>query len=367
MESARGGRSFRNLSSVIALILIAILVAATMVAYFTVMQLPDPVTEEAKDIASVYDVVLALATFVFLAVEALLIWVCFRYRRQSNLDPPQVHGNNRLEFGWTAIPIVISVVLFILSAPLVIDLREAVATEDADLTVNVTGRQWFWEYEYPDQGITIQEIPDYDNPDPPSLVVPVNQKIRLNVASADVIHSFYVPRFLYKIQAIPGQTNQMHFTAEETGRFEGQCAQFCGLNHAQMLLVVEVVTQEEFDAFIEEQQAEQEPDPTPSGTPDDGQTGDDDQGGGPTPFEVTAQDNEFSTDEIRAPVGEITVTLLNEGEAIHNFSVPDADAATELIDPGEEGSVTFTIEEPGEYDFRCDVHPEEMTGTLVVE
>jgi cytochrome c oxidase subunit 2 len=369
MESTRGGRSGSNSGTLIAIFLIVVLVAATMVAYFTVMQFPDQVTEEADDINSLYAITLALATFVFLSVEALIIWVVFRFRRRSNTDPAQVHGNNRLEFGWTAIPVMIMVVLFTLSAPLVIDLRDSEA-EAADLTVNVTGRQWFWEYEYPEEGITIQEIPDYENPDPPALVVPVDQLVVLNVTSGDVVHSFYVPDFLYKIQAIPGQVNEMHFTAEEIGTYTGQCAQFCGLNHAQMLLKVEVVSQEDYDAWVEEQLAAQEetptPGPEPTGTPGaDGEADDDADGG--TVLEITATDNEFDTDELTAPAGEITVELTNEGAALHNFAIPDEDVASDLIPGGETTSVTFTLSEPGEYDYQCDVHPTQMQGTLIVE
>lgn len=366
MESSRGGRSGSNLGTLIAIVLIVVLVAATMVASFTVMQFPDHVTEEADDINSLYAITLALATFVFLAVEALIIWVCFRFRRRSDTDPAQVHGNNRLEFGWTAIPVMIIVVLFILSAPLVIDLRESEA-DAADLTVNVTGRQWFWEYEYPDEGVTIQEIPDYENPDPPALVVPVDQLVVLNITSSDVVHSFYVPDFLYKIQAIPGQINEMHFTAEEIGSYTGQCAQFCGLNHAQMLLRIDVVSQEDYDAWVEEQQAVQEETPTPTPPPDgQGEEGEDGGGEG-TPLDITATDNEFSTSEMRAAAGEITLDLTNDGSALHNWAVPDEDVATDLIEGGSSTSVTFTISEPGEYDYQCDVHPTEMQGTLIVE
>jgi cytochrome c oxidase subunit 2 len=366
MESNRGGRSGSNSGTVIAILLIAVLVVATLVATFTVMQFPDHVTEEADDINSLYAITLALATFVFLAVEALIIWVCFRFRRRSNTDPAQVHGNNRLEFGWTAIPVMIITVLFILSAPLVVDLRDSEA-DAADLTVNVTGRQWFWEYEYPEEGITIQEIPDYDNPDPPALVVPVDALVVLNITSGDVVHSFYVPDFLYKIQAIPGQINEMHFRAEEIGTFTGQCAQFCGLNHAQMLLRVDVLSQADYDAWVEEQQAAQEETPTPGPEPTQGPDGNDAGDGGATPLEITATDNEFSTEEMRAAAGEITLELANEGSALHNFAIPDEDVATDLIPGGETATVTFTLSEPGEYEYQCDVHPTEMQGTLIVE
>lgn len=367
MEQSEQDKSRRKSWSIAALVVTGALAAATVFACFTVLDPPDAVTEEAQDIKSLYYIVLALAVVVFVGVEGLIIWAAFRYRRVSDDEPPQVHGNNKLEFGWTAIPIVILGILFVLATPLVIDLREPLDAGEADLVVDVTGRQWFWDYEYPDQGITIQEAPDYENPDPPALVVPLGARIQLNIQSADVIHSFYVKEFLYKIFAVPGQINRMHFTPTEVGRFEGQCAQFCGLNHAQMLLVVEVMEQEDFDAWVAEQQAEQEEEETPEETPAEGEETPEDEGGSGEQLEITATDNEYSTQELTAAAGEISVELTNDGDTLHNFAIPDEDVAAELISGGESTTVTFTIEEAGEYDYRCDVHPEEMQGTLVVE
>ena len=196
----------------------------------------------------------------------------------------------------------------------------------------------------------------------------MDTKVQLNIESGDVVHSFYVPKFLYKIQAIPGQINRMHFTADETGRFEGQCAQFCGLNHAQMLLVVEVVTQEEYDAWVAEQQAEQEETPTP----DEGDGPD----GGPPSTEIVAEDVEFDTDEITVPAGApVAVTLDNRDDGVvHNIAFYTDDSAEELIAGTElePGPVMQDLDfeapaEPGEYFFQCDAHPATMTGTLVVE
>ncbi|MPZ22695.1 MAG: cytochrome c oxidase subunit II [Dehalococcoidia bacterium] len=363
-DSPTGGDSKQSMRTVFALVLILGLAVATIVASVTVLQFPTPVTDEADDINWLYNITLSLAMLVFVGVEALIIWVCLRYARRAGADEPaQVHGNNKLEFGWTAIPIVILVVLFALAAPQVVDLRSAVSADERDLEVTVIGRQWFWEYDYPEQGIHIQEIPDYEDPDPPALVVPEGAKVQLNIESGDVIHSFYVPKFLYKIMAIPGQVNRMHFTANELGRFSGQCAQFCGLSHAQMLLVVEVVTQEEFDAWVAEQQAA-EPEPTPTSEPDgDGDGGD----GAPAPLAITSTDNEFNTDEMRAPADQdVTVELSNQGVAAHNWALTGEEVATGLITGGEMAAVTFNLP-AGEYEFLCDVHPTEMQGTLIVE
>ena len=145
-----------SVSTLLALGVIGILAIVTVVAALTVMEPPESVTEEGDDITALYNAVMAAALFVFFGVEALLVWVLFRYRRRSDEEPAQVHGNNRLEMVWTAIPIVILVALFVPSAFLVVALRDPV---DPDLEVDVVGRQWFWEYSYPEEGIEIGRYP----------------------------------------------------------------------------------------------------------------------------------------------------------------------------------------------------------------
>ncbi len=125
--------------------------------------------------------------------------------------------------------------LFVPSLIQVLDLKTPPAKGDVDLTVEAIGHQWWWEFNYPDDGVHVQPTPpDYDKLTPPVLVVPVGKTIVIKVRSTDVVHSFSVPQTLYKIQAIPGNVNQMHFKAEKIGTFTGQCYQFCGLHHADM-------------------------------------------------------------------------------------------------------------------------------------
>jgi cytochrome c oxidase subunit II len=367
-------------ATVFALVIILAIGVMTVVGALTVLRPETPVTEEADDITSLYNLVLAMALFVFFGVEALIVWVVFRYRRRDDREPDQVHGNNKLELAWTTVPIAILVFLFALSVPVVIDLRDPVDAGDVGLEVNVQGQQWFWSYEYPEQEISIVEPIDYEDPDPAALVVPVDTKVQLNIESADVVHSFYVKEFLYKIFAVPGQVNRMHFTAEETGTFTGQCAQFCGLNHAQMLIRVDVLSQEDFDAWVSEQQAAAEETPMPV-EPDEGPGGAPGEPGGPDgpePTTIVGQDIEFDVTEFSVPAGApVTVVFDNRDEGIpHNIAFYTDDSADEVIDGAQaevvEGptqqELTFTApDEAGEYYYQCDVHPDQMNGTLIVE
>ena len=203
----------------IAGLLIAILAVVTVVGAFTVLQMPDPVTEQAVRINNLYHWVLGISLLVFFGVTAGIIWAIFRFRRKSADEiPVQIHGSNVLEFTWTAIPIVILVGLFIPSLILVMDLKSPPANDEVDVEVEAIGHQWWWEFVYPDDGVRVQQTPpNYENLTPPALVVPVGQVVRIKVSSTDVIHSFSAPHTLYKIQAIPGNINELHFVVEKEG------------------------------------------------------------------------------------------------------------------------------------------------------
>ncbi len=247
-------------SMITAGILIAILAVVTIVSAFTVMQLPDPVTDQGKDIDLLYQPVLAISLIVFFGVTAAIIYALFRFRRTGPEIPEQVHGNNKLEFTWTAIPILILVVLFIPSFRLVLDLKTPPADDEIDITVEAVGHQWWWEFIYPDDGVRVQVTPpNYDDLTPPTMVVPVGKTVRVIVRSTDVIHSFYFPNSLYKIQAVPGNLNEMHFriSPENVGTYSGQCYQFCGTRHADMLFIVDAVSEADYERWLSEAQAAQ--------------------------------------------------------------------------------------------------------------
>jgi len=264
MTQPRAARPRPSASTVIAVALILILAVVTVVSAVTVFQLPDPVTEQADRTNLLYQPVLAVSFLVFFGVTAGIIWAMFRYRRRGPELPPQVHGSDKLELAWTVIPIVILVALFIPSVILVVDLKSPPAADEADLVIDVVGHQWWWEFDYPN-GVKVQATPpDYENLQPPALVVPAGKTVLLRVRSTDVVHSFYAPNTLYKIQAVPGNVNSMHFKvkAEDVGVYSGQCYQFCGLRHSDMRFVLDARAPDDYDRWLSEtSRAQGLPDP----------------------------------------------------------------------------------------------------------
>jgi len=244
---------------IIAGVLILILAVVTVVGAVTAFQLPEAITEEGKNTTILYEVTLAISFIVFFGVTAALIYAIFRFKRQPGDPlPVQVHGSSTLEFTWTAIPILILVALFIPALVLVIDFKTPPSEANADLVVNVVGHQWWWEFDYVNDNLKVQATPpNYDNLTPPVLAVPVNKEILLRVRSTDVIHSFYAPHLLYKIQAIPGNVNEMHFKADKTGTFVGQCYQFCGTRHADMRWTLQVMSQSDYEKWLSDTKAAQ--------------------------------------------------------------------------------------------------------------
>ncbi|HEU0074680.1 MAG TPA: cytochrome c oxidase subunit II [Dehalococcoidia bacterium] len=258
MTQDPAGRPRPPVSIIIAATLILILAIVTVVGAVTVFQLPDAVTEAGKDVDLLYQAVLAVSFFVFFLVTAGIIWAVFRYRRVDDTIPEQVHGSSVLEFTWTIIPIIILVALFIPALVILLDLKTPPDDADIDLTVEAVGHQWWWEFRYLDDGVTVQATPpNYDDLVPPALVLPVGKTIVIKVRSTDVVHSFSAPNTLYKIQAIPGTINQMHLVIEEEGVYIGQCYQFCGLRHSDMLFVIDARSEADYEAWLSETQAAQ--------------------------------------------------------------------------------------------------------------
>jgi cytochrome c oxidase subunit II len=181
---------------------------------------------------------IGIGTFVTLA----LLFVVFRYRMKPNANlkavPKQIHGSTTLEIAWTLIPIII---LAIVAVPTV---QVAFATKESKdpnaLQVKVIGHQWWFEFEYPEHGVVTAN----------ELVIPVGKDVAATITSADVIHSFWIPKLAGKMDLIPGRLNHMWFNAERTELFYGQCAEFCGTEHAKMRFRVKAVSQEEFDKWI---------------------------------------------------------------------------------------------------------------------
>ena len=192
-----------------------------------------------------------------LLVLGLLMWIAVRFNKRANPIPAKFSHNTPLEIIWTIVPVLILLVIALFSFRLLFAYHNA---PEADVRVKVTGNQWNWAYEYPDQGVAeyISNMLPEDKATPQTfrlaadqpMVVPVGKTVHLLVTAADVIHAVAVPAFGIKTDAIPGRTNQVWFRAEKTGDFYGQCSELCGVDHAFMPIHVKVVTEAEFAVWV---------------------------------------------------------------------------------------------------------------------
>ncbi|HXS74885.1 MAG TPA: cytochrome c oxidase subunit II [Terracidiphilus sp.] len=206
--------------------------------------------------------VLGITGLIFLGVSSLLVYaiVKFRARKGDTTEPPQVFGSMQIELSWTIIPILIIVVLFLTTARVLFSVQDAQKPKSA-LDVIVVGHQFWWEFRYPQYNVVTAN----------ELHLPVSSKEAprpafMKLTSADVMHSFWVPQLGGKTDVLPNRVNEMWMDPQETGLFVGQCAQFCGPEHAKMLLRVYVDTPEQFKAWIVSQQkAQAELMPLPGG------------------------------------------------------------------------------------------------------
>ncbi|MGC6512758.1 MAG: cytochrome c oxidase subunit II [Parvibaculales bacterium] len=221
-------------------------------------------TDMMSRITSFNNFLLYLMTAITLLVLALMVYVMIRFNAKANPEPSKTSHNTLIEVIWTVVPILILVVIAIPSFRLLYD---QVELPEADMTIKATGYQWYWGYEYPDHGdfafdaIMLEDdelqagqprLLATDN----AVVVPVNATVRVVVTSADVIHNWAMPAFGNKMDAIPGRLNETWFRAEKTGTYYGQCSELCGIRHAFMPIMVKVVEQEEFAAWVEEAKVE---------------------------------------------------------------------------------------------------------------
>ncbi len=198
-----------------------------------------------------------LITVITLFVLGLLATVVIKFNAKANPVPSKTTHNTLIEVAWTLIPVLILVGIAVPSFRL---LFEELDVPKADLTVKATGKQWYWSYAYPDNGkfefdslLAQDKMPRLlavDN----EMVVPVNKVIRVQTTGADVIHSFAMPAFGIKIDAIPGRLNETWFKATKTGTFHGQCSELCGKDHAFMPIVIRVVDDKEFTAWVADAQ-----------------------------------------------------------------------------------------------------------------
>jgi cytochrome c oxidase subunit 2 len=205
----------------------------------------NPEGEVARQQDRLWDPVFFIAGIFFFLVLGLVVFVAVRYREKDpDFVPKQLHGNARLELGWTILPALILLGVGIFTVATVIDISRRPEGPDV-VAVTVTGHQWWWEYEYPELGVVTAN----------EMHIPVDTEVDVRLESADVIHSFWPPKLAGKVDVIPGRTNYMKFEADEPGIYYGQCTEYCGLSHANMRLRVYVHEKAEFDEWVASQKA----------------------------------------------------------------------------------------------------------------
>ena len=225
------------------------------------MNFPASYTPLMEDVASLHDLLLVIITLISLFVLGLLLYAMWRFHASRHPTPTTVTHNTVLEIAWTIIPILILVVIAIPSFRLLYYGDKAV---DAAFTVKVTGHQWYWSYEYPDQGafsVDSRMLSEADRaklkPNEPrmlavdeEMVIPVGTTIRIIGTAADSMHGWTVPGFGIKKTVIPGRLNEGWINVTKVGLYFGQCSQICGNNHSYMPIAVKVVSKADFDAWV---------------------------------------------------------------------------------------------------------------------
>jgi cytochrome c oxidase subunit 2 len=203
-----------------------------------------PESKDARDIQFLYKLIFWIALAVFIGVQFVIVMTVLKYRRRDENEPrpPQIHGNQKLEVIWTIIPAVILVAIFIPTIRTMYRIDDRAST--ADYTIEVYGKQWWWEVHYKEPDAVADVITANE------IYIPVDTRVRFELLSSNVIHSFYVPQLAGKMDLLPGHTNVMSVQADEPGMYFGECAEFCGESHAYMRFKIIAVEQAEFDKFI---------------------------------------------------------------------------------------------------------------------
>ena len=231
--------------------------------------LQPPASPIAADIHGVHEYIMLIVTVIFVVVFGFMFWAIYAHRKSKGHQAAQFHENVTVEILWTVIPALILIAIVVPVTKVVIAQKD---TSNPDLTIKATGFQWKWGYEYlkgegagisflstlatPQEQIDNQAPKDahylleVDHP----LVVPAGKKVRIVTTAADVIHSWWVPAFGVKQDAIPGILRDTWFKAEKTGTYRGQCAELCGKNHGFMPIVVKVVTEPQYAAWVADQE-----------------------------------------------------------------------------------------------------------------
>ena len=220
--------------------------------------MPEPITEMGPRVIQFWNWTWIAALGIGVLVWGLILWCVVAYRRKKDETglPVQIRYNVPIEILYTVVPVLMVAVLFGQTVRLQQDMVDT--SQPADVTVNVIGKKWSWDFNYVEEdahiiGVQALDLSKGEEGLPetlPTLVLPIDSRVEFVLTSRDVIHSFWVPQFLTKLDMLPGQVNTFHVVTTEEGVFQGKCAELCGAYHSQMLFQVEVVSQEEYDSFI---------------------------------------------------------------------------------------------------------------------
>ncbi len=338
-----------------------------------------PASDRASSIKTSYVITFYFAAVIFVIVGGLIVYSAIRFRRKKGDDtlPNQVHGSTRLEIAWIAIPSLIVVVLFIVSATALAKVDAPAATTPMHITVE--GFQWQWQFTYNDfkdragKPLAIKGQsghPGDGSYSKPILALEVNKPVHFDLVSNDVIHSFFIPVFLFKRDVIPGYANHFDLTPDRVGTFAGKCAELCGLEHSTMLFNVKILPHDQFMTWVQKsiqiQQHRNWEQANKCQTPSSGK------------LTVTAQNIAFDVQCVQVPAAGTTQLVFDNKDAgvPHNIEIyTDESATTRLAGatgPGDvvngPGTTTYQISglKPGTYFFRCDIHPTQMVGTFKV-
>jgi cytochrome c oxidase subunit 2 len=312
------------------------------------------ISPQGQDVHQLFVVIMILAAPVFLGVEGMLLWCVFRYRKRDDSPAPQTVGGGRSLAIFFAIPVVIVATLFPFGEATLMKIEKQ---ETPQVEIKVEGFQWEWTFLYLNEGIFVSGKTLVR---PALMVLPVDEPVKIDLTSRDVIHSFFVPDLLFKRDAIPGRMSSFTFTPTTLGTFKAQCAEFCGLWHSKMTFAVQVVSSSDYLAWINQQRkAAQGITCPPHGSS----------------LSLVAHNISWNQFCLAVPAkAPITVTITNQDPGIqHNFSIYDSFfekrtyfQAPKITGPGSE-TVHINALPPGHYYFQCDVHGPAMSGAFIVK
>ena len=340
--------------------IVALVAVGALLSGCGFMQPPESVTSQGREVRGLYEFVFAIAVIVFVLVEGLIIFAVIRYRRKPTDTelPPQIHGNNVLEIIWTVVPAITVAVMFLFSYSA---LQNVQATTPTDIQVRAGAAQFQWSFEYLSaDGLTVVL-----KQNEPQMIIPAGKTVHLQLHADDVIHAFYVPKFLFKRDVVPGVNNNFDFMvdASDAGQtFNGQCAELCGTYHGSMLFTVKALSPADYDAWLAAAivKARQTPAPAPSG------------GAGQGQLDVAAKDVQFRTASLVAPADKpFSIKFQNNDASImHNVAIKDPGGQEvfkgEIFAGVDSRVYPIPALKAGAYVFSCTVHPA-MTGTLTVK